>query len=161
MLIGYFAKGSPREDVVSLLPYKIEVNARVVYSSDLIKDPVEALLIRELLEGYFTRGIKLNDKQLGVKTCEAIEALLFGYHTFRRFQDFLKKEYGEFLNQVHRYQGKSLLELITPFKREGKSREELELELRKAVFEENYERAALIKRELQALEGSEKPKSSS
>ena len=83
---------------------------------------------------------------------ETLEALLFGYRIFRRFLDFLEREHPEILRRIREYHGMPLIERLQAFVVGSASREELLMELRRAVAEEDYERAAFIWDQLRALE---------
>jgi hypothetical protein len=146
-----FARDLKARDVFGLLPYRVEINARNFYRDDLQYEEVEPL-IREMLESYFDRGVKTGIDRLSLSQMETVEALLFGYRTYRRFQEFLDRESPDFVRQIQEYRGRPLLELLEAFTGGEKSREELLIELRRAVSEEEYERAAMIRDRLKALE---------
>ncbi len=156
LTVACFPRDFQEDDASAWLPYRVEVNARTVYRSDLLEGEAEPL-VRRVLEGYFERGLKTGIDALALPQMEALETLLFGYRTYRRFIEFLGREQPDFLRQLQEYRGKPLLELLEPFRGGKKSREELLIEMRRAVSEEDYERAAIIRDRLRALEDRREP----
>jgi hypothetical protein len=151
LTVACFSRDLKARDVFALLPYRVEINARGFYRDNLLYGEAEPL-IREMFESYFDRGVKTGIERLSLSQMETVEALLFGYRTYRRFQEFLDRESPDFVRQIQEYRGRPLLELLEAFTGGEKSREELLIELRRAVSEEDYEQAAMIRDRLKALE---------
>jgi hypothetical protein len=134
--------------ITSLIPYKIELNGRTVYNTSLLKESGERKLIYEILRDYFKRGVKRNAEFLSTESQESINALIFGYHTFSRFKACLKETYPDFWQEIENYKRRSLKDSLSLFQPAEKSEDALEIEIKQAIFEEDYERAARIRDEL-------------
>lgn len=153
LTVTYFSHHLQEEDALSRLPYCVDINGRTVYR-DLL-DRESELPARRVLEAYFDRGLKSGIERLSLPQMEVLEGLLSGYQTYRRFVEFLNREYPDFVRQIKEYRGKPLLELLEPFRGGRKSREELLIEMRKAVSEEDYELAAVIRDRLRRLDSQD------
>jgi hypothetical protein len=156
LIIAHFLKAGRPDEVPSLLPYKVEINARAIYRDDLWAH-AEGGRIRAMVEAYFAHGVTPDLDQLTASQAQAIETLLFGHHTFRRFLEYLGREFPGFISQMREYRSKPVSELLAAFKGETKSREELLLEMKGAIAAEDYQRAAAIRDQLKALEAGEPP----
>lgn len=156
LIIAQFDRERSSSDVPSPLPYKVEINGRTIYWNDLLAQ-AEGWHIRRIVEAYFVRGVQPLADQLPAEHREALETLLFGHHTFRRFLEYLTKDFPDFITQIRKYRGKPLSEMLAVFKAEAKSKEELLIEMKGAVAAEDFPRAAAIRDQLKALEAPERP----
>lgn len=156
LTIAHFFKGGRPAEVPALLPYKVEINARTIYRDDLWAQG-EGGRIRGMVEAYFAHGVTPDLDQLTASQAEALETLLFGHHTFRRFLEYLSREFPGFIAQMREHRSRPLSEMLAPFRGEAKSTEELVLELKAAVAAEDYHRAAAIRDQLKALEAGGRP----
>ncbi|MBI5185855.1 MAG: UvrB/UvrC motif-containing protein [Nitrospinae bacterium] len=145
--------------ITSMVPYKLELNGRTVYNTSLLKESGEKKLIYEILKDYFKRGVKRNAEFLSPESQESINALIFGYHTFQRFKAYIKESYPDFCQEIENYKRRSLKDSLSLFQPGEKTEDELEIEIKKAVFEEDYERAARIRDQLKKLNQPGSPKS--
>lgn len=140
--------------ITSMIPYKMEINGRTIYNTSLLKESGEKKLIYEILKGYFKNGVKRDAEFLSEETQESIDALIFGYHTTKRFLAYLKKTYPDFYSEIESYERRSIKKSISVFQPVEKSEDELEIEAKKAIFEEDYERAARIRDQIRKMKQS-------
>lgn len=137
--------------ITSLIPHKMEINGRVIYNTGLLKDSGEKKLVYEILKDYFKNGVKRDAEFLGQETRDTLEALIFGYHTLKRFRSFFPKAYPDFSREIDGYQRKPVTEQLLAFQPQAKSQDELEIEIKKAIFEEDYMKAAQIRDQIRKL----------
>ncbi len=65
--------------------------------------------------------------------------------------DFLKKHFPDFINECRKYSGEPTAKIMDIFKSPNLSVNELEVEIKKAVRDEDYEKAALLRDKIKSL----------
>jgi len=71
--------------------------------------------------------------------------------TYKRFIDFVKKHFPEFLKTIRNYGGKPVTEIMDVFKSSNLSIEELEIELKNAISKEDFERTTFLRDKIKSL----------
>lgn len=151
LAIYQYIRNISESRITSLIPHKMEINGRTIYNTALLKDSGEKKLVYEILKDYFKNGVKRDAEFLGQETRDSLEALIFGYHTFKRFRAFLQKAYPDFSKEMDGYKRKPLMERLLSFRPQEKTQDELEIEIKKAIFEEDYLKAAQIRDQIRKL----------
>ena len=146
--------------LLSRLPYRVELGAHHAWRDDLVHAELDGSsreAVQAVLESFFHSGVKAGIEELPEAVAERLEALLYGYRIFRRFLAFLEREYPAVLERVGAHRGVPFLQRLRAFVVGTESPEELLIELRRAVAEEDYERAAFIRDQITARQRESPP----
>ena len=83
--------------------------------------------------------------------------LLFGFLTYRRFQSFLSEHFPSFAQRASSHAGRPVQEILDGFRSGDRSPEELDWDLRKAIRDEDFEKAALLRDRIRRLKAAGSP----
>lgn len=133
------------------LPYQVILNTKYINRSDLKWAFEEYDLIEHELKLFFEEGKAIEYDLFTPKTKQTFEIMIFGYFTYKRFIDYLEKHFPEYLKKVREFGGKPVSEILDVFKSANLSIEELEIELKKAISNEQYERASFLRDKIKSL----------
>lgn len=136
------------EKYLEYLPDTVSLNGKHFFQSGIRRDN-KYDLIEEELKDFFEQGKSINLDLFETK--ETLDVLIFAYFSYKRFIEFLKKHFPDFINECRKYSGEPTAKIMDIFKSSNLSVEELEIELKNAVRNENYEKAALLRDKIKSL----------
>ncbi len=144
-----YNKRDTYEKCLEYLPDNVRLNGKFFFQSsircDNKYDSIEAGL-----KDFFEQGKSINTELFDTK--ETLDVLIFGYFTYKRFIEFLKKHFPDFINECRKYSSEPTAKIMDIFKSSNLSVEELEIELKNAISNEDYEKAALLRDKIKSLE---------
>ncbi len=139
------------DSVLVYLPYEVSLNTRHFYRSTLKNDREEFQLLEGQLTGYFQEGRPIDLNLFSPRTQETLDILIFAYFTHKRFISFLEKHYPDFIEEIRQYRGKPVSQILDVFKSTDRSIEELEMELKRSIHNEDFEKATLLRDQIKSL----------
>jgi len=139
-------------DYFAYLPYCVNLNSQIFLRDWLTCNVKSYQTVQEQLKIFFENGRSLDFEKFDAKTKQHLEVLIFGYFTFKRFTDFLKRNFENFYYEIQNYGGKPASEIMDVFKSANMSLEELKLELTKAVSREDFERATFLRDKIRQMQ---------
>ncbi len=148
--IKYY-KDEEIDSVLAYLPYEVSLNTRHFYRSTLKNDREEFQLLEGQLKDYFQEGRPVDLNLFSPQTQETLDILIFAYFTHKRFISFLEKHYPDFVEEIRQYRGKPVSQILEVFKSTDRSIEELEMELKKSIHHEDFEKATLLRDQIKSL----------
>ncbi|MCR4292347.1 MAG: UvrB/UvrC motif-containing protein [Candidatus Kuenenia sp.] len=143
-----YIKRDTYEKYLEYLPDTVRLNGKHFFQSGIRCDNKYDLIENEL-KNFFEQGKSINHDLFDTK--EILDVLIFGYFTYKRFIEFLKKHFPDFINECRKYSSEPTAKIMDIFKSPNLSAEELEIELKKAVRNEDYEKAALLRDKIKSL----------
>lgn len=149
-----YDKGKDKEeatDYLSHLPYLVKLDTKYFDRSFLknYRDEYDSIIGE--IKYFFEKGRPINFDIFSPKAKEILEILIFGYFTYKRFIDCVEKHFPDFFKKIRSYGGKPITEIMDVFKSSNISREELEIEIKKAINREEFEKAAFLRDKLKSL----------
>lgn len=143
-----YNKRDTYEKYLEYLPDTVRLNGKYFFQSSIKRDN-KYDLIEDELKDFFEQGKSINPELFDTK--ETLDVLIFGYFSYKRFIEFLKKHFPYFINECRKYSGEPTAKIMDIFKSSNLSVEELEIELKQAVRNEDYEKAALLRDKIKLL----------
>ncbi len=135
------------------LPTEVKLNSHYYHRCNLEIDQEEYKALIDILKGFFEDGKSIDYSIFSSKTKEVLEVMVFGYFTYKRFLSFVENHFPDFYDKMSHYGGKPVSEILEVFKSTNLSKKELELELKKAVLEEDFEKASFLRDKIKSLKG--------
>lgn len=143
-----YNKRDTYEKYLEYLPDTVRLNGKHFHQTSIRYDNKYGL-IEDELKDFFEQGKPINPDLFDTK--ETLDVLIFGYFSYKRFIEFLKKHFPNFINECRKYSSEPTAKIMDIFKSSNLSVEELEIELKKAVRNEDYEKAALLRDKIKSL----------